>query len=161
MASVIDIRRASLNESTEDAEAIVRLLNEYAQIPVISGKALPDDVQQKIVPGLAAHPTSVVWLAWDGDTAVGVLIAIGGFSTFYARPTLNVHDCCITPSHQGKGIGTRLFLAAEEYAKKNEYAKLTLEVRRDNPGARRLYKKLGYAADHEEDETLFWEKKII
>jgi len=65
MTRAIDIRRVDLSNSTKDAEAIVRLLNEYAQIPVISGKPLPDDVQQKIVPGLAAHPTSVVWLAWD------------------------------------------------------------------------------------------------
>lgn len=160
MTSTIHIRRADLHNSVEDAQAIVKLLNEMALIPVISGRPLPDDVQQRIVPGLAAHPTSAVWLAWDGEVAVGVLVAIGGYSTFYAAPTLNIHDLCITSTHQGRGIGTSLLMAAEEYAKCNGCAKLTLETRRDNPSARRLYKKLGYAADHEDDETFFWEKKI-
>lgn len=160
MASAIDIKRADLHNSAKDAEAIVQLLNEMALIPVISGKPLPDDVKRRLVPGLAAHPTSAVWLAWDGEIAVGVLIAIGGYSTFYAAPTLNIHDLCITSTHQGRGIGTSLLMAAEAYAKENGCAKLTLETRRDNPGARRLYKKLGYAADHEDDETFFWEKKI-
>ena len=116
------------------------------------------------MPGLffimCTYIRSAAWLAWDGKVAVGVLIAIGGYSTFYAAPTLNIHDLCITSTHQGRGIGTSLLLAAEEYAKENGCAKLTLETRRDNPGARRLYKKLGYAADHEDDETFFWEKKI-
>ena len=155
----ITIRKVDY-DNRADGDSLVRLLDEYAQIPVISGRPLADDVRLMIVPGLAAHPTSVAWLAWDNETAVGVLIAIGGFSTFYAKPSLNIHDCCITPTYQGKGIGSSLFQTAEEYAKEQGCAKLTLEVRRDNPGARRLYKKLGYAKDHEEDETLFWEKKI-
>lgn len=127
---------------------------------VISGQPLPDSVRHEIVPGLAAHPTSAVWLAWDGDVAVGVLVAIGGYSTFHAKPVLNVHDVAITPEYQGRGIGSRLFKAAEEYAIENGCAKLTLEVRRDNPRARKLYKRLGYASDHEETATLSWEKKL-
>lgn len=150
-------------EKESDGQNIVRLLNEYSQDPVIYGKPLPDNIRRNIVPGLASHPTAVAWLAFCGESetaAVGVLIAIGGFSTFCAKPTLNIHDVCVTPAYQSKGIGTHLFQKAEQYAVQTGCAKLTLEVRRDNPGARRLYKKLGYAGDHEEDETLFWEKKI-
>ena len=86
MTTAIDIRRADLNNSAKDADAIVSLLNEMALIPVISGKPLPDDVKQRLVPGLAAHPTSAAWLAWDGDLAVGVLVAISGYSTLLRRP---------------------------------------------------------------------------
>ena len=165
-AQKIRVRKADF-ENDNDGNNIVRLLNEYSQLPVICGKPLPDDVQRNIVPGLASHPTAVAWLAFCGEEngteteAVGVLVAIGGFSTFLAKPTLNVHDACVTPAYQSKGVGTRLFRAAEQHAVQTGCAKLTLEVRRDNPGARRLYKKLGYARDHEEDETFFWEKKLV
>ena len=54
-------------ENENDGNEIVRLLNEYSQIPVICGKPLPDDVQRNLVAGLASHPTAVAWLAFACD----------------------------------------------------------------------------------------------
>eukprot|EP00568_Trieres_chinensis_P002615 CAMPEP_0183305042 /NCGR_PEP_ID=MMETSP0160_2-20130417/9918_1 /TAXON_ID=2839 ORGANISM="Odontella Sinensis, Strain Grunow 1884" /NCGR_SAMPLE_ID=MMETSP0160_2 /ASSEMBLY_ACC=CAM_ASM_000250 /LENGTH=75 /DNA_ID=CAMNT_0025468185 /DNA_START=45 /DNA_END=268 /DNA_ORIENTATION=- len=64
----IQIRRADFNDQG-DAESIVRLIDEYARIPVIGGAPLPDDVRRDLVPGLAAHPASVAWLARDAAAA--------------------------------------------------------------------------------------------
>jgi GNAT superfamily N-acetyltransferase len=46
---------------------------------------------------------------------------------------------------QGRGIGTALIHAAEDSARKLGHQRLTLAVGLDNPRARRLYERLGYA----------------
>jgi GNAT superfamily N-acetyltransferase len=45
----------------------------------------------------------------------------------------------------GQGIGTALIRAAEDTARKLGHERLVLGVGVDNPGARRLYERLGYA----------------
>jgi GNAT superfamily N-acetyltransferase len=46
---------------------------------------------------------------------------------------------------QRRGIGTALLLAGEETARRLGHRRLALGVALDNPGARRLYQRLGYA----------------
>jgi GNAT superfamily N-acetyltransferase len=45
---------------------------------------------------------------------------------------------------QGRGIGTAIIAAAEELARDWGYSAIGLGVGLDNPGARRLYERLGY-----------------
>ena len=47
---------------------------------------------------------------------------------------------------QGRGIGTALIGAAEATARQLGYVRIALGVGLDNPKARRLYERLGYAA---------------
>ena len=46
---------------------------------------------------------------------------------------------------QRRGIGTALVLAGEDTARRLGHRRLALGVGLDNPGARRLYQRLGYA----------------
>jgi ribosomal protein S18 acetylase RimI-like enzyme len=46
--------------------------------------------------------------------------------------------------YRGKGLGTRMMQAAEGDLIQRGYQLVTLNVNRDNPGARRLYERLGY-----------------
>jgi GNAT superfamily N-acetyltransferase len=46
---------------------------------------------------------------------------------------------------QGRGIGTALIRAAEDTARQLGYERIALGVGLDNPKARRLYERLGYA----------------
>jgi ribosomal protein S18 acetylase RimI-like enzyme len=46
---------------------------------------------------------------------------------------------------QRRGIGTMLIGAGEETARQLGHRRLALGVAVDNPGARRLYERLGYA----------------
>jgi ribosomal protein S18 acetylase RimI-like enzyme len=57
---------------------------------------------------------------------------------------LYIDTICIDPSFRGKGIGTKLFEYAEEVAKQNNSAKLSLNVEIEKEPAIRLYKRLGY-----------------
>jgi ribosomal protein S18 acetylase RimI-like enzyme len=86
-----------------------------------------------------------VFLAFDGDAAVGAAVCFVGFSTFAARPLMNIHDIGVLPGLRGRGIGGRMIAAIAAKARKLGFCKLTLEVRRDNLPARGLYRKAGFA----------------
>jgi ribosomal protein S18 acetylase RimI-like enzyme len=54
---------------------------------------------------------------------------------------------------QGVGIGTRLMQAAEDEIAGRGLRWSQLGVEKDNPGAHRLYERLGYVTFGEEDEV--------
>jgi ribosomal protein S18 acetylase RimI-like enzyme len=56
----------------------------------------------------------------------------------------------IKPAYRNKGIGTLMMEKAESDLRKRGYGTVTLNVGRENPGARRLYERLGYRVVAEE-----------
>jgi ribosomal protein S18 acetylase RimI-like enzyme len=137
------VRRADLN-SAADAQAIVMILDSYATDPRGGGKPLDDAVRGRLIPGLRAHPTTLVWLAFDGATPVGICVGFLGFSTFQAQRLLNIHDLAVVPGRRGAGTGRALLTAAETDAQALGCCKLTLEVQEDNDPARLLYDRFGF-----------------
>ena len=85
-----------------------------------------------------------------------------GFSTFAARPLLNIHDVHVLKEHQKRGIGRRLLEAAESEARRLGCCKLTLEVLENNHPAAALYEKLGFVGTYEPGGgiALFRQKKL-
>jgi ribosomal protein S18 acetylase RimI-like enzyme len=67
-----------------------------------------------------------------------------GYSTFQARPLLNIHDLAVLPGRRGRGTGRALLAAAEAQALAEGCCKLTLEVQDDNTPARQLYDRFGF-----------------
>ncbi len=124
--------------------AIVEVLNSYAADPLGGGEPLAQQVRDRLVPALRDHPTALVLLAFAEARAVGVAVCFFGFSTFQARPLLNIHDLAVIPECRGKGIGRALLSAAEAHALRRGCCKLTLEVQDDNRRARGLYESFGF-----------------
>lgn len=143
--------------------AIVDILDSYARDPMGGAEALPDSTKGDLVSRLEERPWVVTLLAlWGGEPA-GLLIAVEGFSTFLARPLLNLHDIAVHPSFRGRGIGTALIAKAESVGRERGCAKLTLEVLEGNTGAKALYERLGfrpYQLDPELGNAAFWHKAI-
>ncbi len=137
------IRPADLADA-RDAESIAILLNSYAVEPVGGGRPLPRDVQERLVPALRNIPNALVLLAFADDAAIGIAVCFVGFSTFRARPLLNIHDLAVLPQYRGKGAGRALLQAAEDYARRQGYCRLTLEVLESNSKARALYRHFGF-----------------
>ncbi len=142
-AHTMTVRRANLTDSA-DAAAVLQLIDAYARDPRGGGEPLPEDVRGRLVAGLAAHPTSRVWLAFEDNEAAGVCVGFIGYSTFNAQPLLNIHDLAVLPGLRGRGIGQALLAAAESSARAEGCCKLTLEVLEDNLPARRLYEHFGF-----------------
>jgi len=142
---MIEIIRARYNDPAH-AAALLDLLDAYARDPAGGGEPLSDFVRNKLITELAARPFVFSVLAFDGDTPVGLVNAIEGFSTFACRPLVNVHDVMVAPSHRGRGIAAQLFAGVEAIARERGACKLTLEVLDGNAPARALYRRLGFAA---------------
>ncbi len=137
------IAEADLAEP-HDAQGLVDVLDSYAADPVGGGEPLAADVRARLPASLREVPTALVLLAFDDDRAVGTAVCFFGFSTFRARPLLNVHDLAVLPQYRGRGVGRALLAAAEERAQRRGCCRLTLEVQDDNALARALYERFGF-----------------
>ena len=139
----IEIREADF-ENAADAGAIVAVLDSYASDPAGGGEPLSSEVRDRLVPALRDHPSTLVLLAWSDCEPQGLAICFYGFSTFQARPLLNVHDLAVVPGCRGRGIGRKLLTEAQRRARARGCCKLTLEVQDDNLTALGLYKSFGF-----------------
>lgn len=140
----LEIKPADLDDPQHQS-AVVDLLDAYARDPLGDGKPLPDDVKARLIPGLRAHPTTLILLAFLGDTPVGIAACFLGFSTFAAKPLLNIHDLAVLPGHRDLGVGRALLEAVEQKARELGCCKLTLEVLENNHKAYRTYRAAGFA----------------
>lgn len=149
-------------------EALVRgiidVLDSYAREPVGGQEPLATDVRERLLRELKTVDAAVILAALDDDARViGVAVCFRGYSTFNARPLLNIHDLAVLPEKRGHGVGTALLAAVERKARADGCCKLTLEVLDDNVGARRLYESAGFGdggPGDRETTTLFMQKPL-
>lgn len=131
-------------ESPDHQATVLSLVDAYSRDPMGDGAPLSAEVRERLIPALRRHPTTLVFLAYDGDAAVGVAVCFLGFSTFAARPLANIHDLAILPTHRGRGVGRGLIAAVEARARELGCCKLTLEVLDQNHRALRTYTSAGF-----------------
>jgi ribosomal protein S18 acetylase RimI-like enzyme len=60
------------------------------------------------------------------------------------RPYAYIYGFRVQPAYRNLGVGSRLLQTAEFDLAENGFCRVTLNVARDNPGARRLYERFGY-----------------
>lgn len=143
--------------------SLVDLLDEFSREPMGGGEPLSPFARNRLVPALREQPTYAGFLAFDGARAVGLVNAFFGFSTFAARPLLNVHDLVVHRDARRRGVARRLLDRVEELARERGCCKLTLEVFSGNAPARAAYDAAGFrvsALDPAMGEALFLEKKL-
>ncbi len=144
-----------------DAAELVGLLDMYARDPMGGSEALNEQVKARLCTDLASHPGAVSWIAYVDHKPAGLLNAFRGYSTFKARPLMNVHDIAVDPAHRGQGVGQALLDALEKHALEMGCCKLTLEVLSGNHVAQRSYQHFGfeqYALSAETGQALFMQK---
>ena len=126
------------------AQALVQLLDAYAQDPAGGGVPLTDFAKQHLVPALAARPQAFSVLAFADTQAVGLINCFEGFSTFACKPLINIHDVVVLASHRGQRVGEQMLALVAQIARARGACKLTLEVLQGNRSARRLYERVGF-----------------
>lgn len=140
----IEIVEADLKR-TEHQYAVIELIDAYAMDPMGNGKPLSAEVRRALIPALRRHPTTVIFLAYQGGNAIGIAVCFLGFSTFSAQPLINIHDLAVLAPHRGQGTARRLLEEVERKARDMGCCKLTLEVQENNHRARRVYEATGFA----------------
>ena len=126
------------------AQALVFLLDAYAQDPMGGGEALKPEASARLCNDLSRIEGAISFIAWLGDQPIGLINCFEGYSTFKAKPLLNVHDIAVLDGHRGQGVGQALLQAAEAHALTRGCCKLTLEVLSGNAPAMQSYKRFGF-----------------
>ena len=142
--SALQIKRVDYLDG-QDAQALVFLLDAYAQDPMGGGEALNPENAARLCSDMAHIAGAASFIAWLEAKPVGLINCFEGYSTFKAKPLLNVHDIAVLSGHRGQGVGQALLKAAEDYARARGCCKLTLEVLSGNAQALSSYKRFGFA----------------
>jgi GNAT superfamily N-acetyltransferase len=143
---------------TKQLRAVATLIDAYICDDMGGGDPLSPINRLRLVDGLNSHPTSIVLLAETRREYTGLLVAFENFSTFTARPMINIHDIIVLPEYRLQGIGRRLMETLVGLAEEKNCSRISLEVRKDNPAAQHLYRTLGFK---EADPEMFYWRKIL
>jgi len=150
----VEVVHADLDR-TDHADAIVELLEVLAQ-SADDTETLSAEVKQTLAARLAGISGAVILLATNGDAFVGLAVCLEGFSTFKARPLLNIHDLVVHPDWQGRGVARKLLARIEEEARSRGCCRLTLEVYAGNHRARDLYVRSGFKLGEPDSTAQFF-----
>ena len=160
--AAVDLKNGPISRAWLD------LLDHYAQDPMGGGEGLSEHARGHLVRELRVFPGfhgALAWLAADdgSETPVGLINCFTGFSTFAARPLLNIHDVVVHADYRGRGIGRALLVWAEQRARDLGCCKLTLEVLSNNTTALAAYDRAGFAPyvlDPAAGQALFLQKLL-
>ena len=72
------------------------------------------------------------------------LLLLLAFARRQRKGELSMDGIVVHPSMRGQGIGTRLLQTVFDFAQTNGFGSVRLEVVDTNPGARRLYERMGF-----------------
>ena len=158
----ITIKRADYTNPAH-AQDIIEMLNIYALDPMGGGQALGSHTKENLVSELSKRPYAFSILAYQQSMPVGLVNCFEGFSTFKAKPLINIHDLVVDSSIRGQGVSQKLLQEIENIACERGACKITLEVLSGNKAAQNAYIKFGfkgYELSPEKGHALFWEKSL-
>jgi GNAT superfamily N-acetyltransferase len=96
--------------------------------------------------------TGSMFLMIDDGTVIGMIVLTGEQEPEYMDVDWSdkegkaaiIHRAAVHPSLQGKGIGSKLFDFAEEYALKNGFSSIRIDTFSENPNMQRLIESKDY-----------------
>ncbi|MDG2050525.1 MAG: GNAT family N-acetyltransferase [Myxococcota bacterium] len=158
----MNIVKANLTDSHHQA-SLMEMVEAFSADFFGANRPLTTPVREELIDGLRAHPTTLVFLAFESASPIGMAICFRTFSTFAARPSINIHDFFVSEKARSRGISRELLEAVEAEARASGCCKLTLEVLAQNERARSIYHAAGFshaAADKSPGGTLFYTRSL-
>ena len=121
----------------------VMIRADMAPIMALERELFPEDAwtPEMFAAEFAQPPSRRLYLVAEGRNA---LIGYAGMM-FTAGRQADVVTLAVNPARWGEGTGTALLTSLIDEAGKRGYQEVLLEVRKDNPRARRLYLRHGFA----------------
>ena len=137
---------------------LIKLLNDYMNDPMGNNQPMDEALAPRIIAGLQAYSSYLGFFVLAGHQYAGLANCNQNFSTFKAKPLLNIHDFIVAPEFRTIGAGHFLMKGVLDFASRKGFCRVNLEVREDNHAAKSLYQKLGFC----ECEPLmhFWEREL-
>lgn len=136
----LTVRRALLS----DLGPLAMLFDRYRQF-----QGQPSDLSaaRRFLLDRFDHGDSVIFLAFDGETAVGFAQLYPSFSSVSLSRVFILNDLYVDESSRRKGAASKLMIALEELAWCLGATRVTLNVARDNATAQALYASRGWKQD--------------
>ena len=156
------IVRADL-EDRQHQTSLMEMVEAFSADPFGANRPLPEPAREGLIVGLREHPTTLVFLAFADEMPIGMAICFRSFSTFAARPVVNIHDFFVSEKARGRGVSRALLEAIEAEARALGCCKLTLEVLARNHRARSVYHAAGFVHASASDSpggTLFYSRRL-
>jgi len=154
-----NIRITACNHSLpEHKQAIINLIDAYIKDEMGEGIPLSENEQEALAEGLRTHPRAIVRFAESDGNFIGIVVAYEHFSTFTAKPMINIHDVFVLKAYRGRGVGRKLMEAIIHDAEIRGCSRISLEVRQDNIKAQKLYRSVGF--DETEPPMYYWRKYL-
>lgn len=135
---------------TSDAESIVKLFNKldsettYMLFEPGERKTTVEE-QENICKEFAASDNKVMFVVQNDSLIVGFIVGIGSLFNRNKHSLYTVVG--VEKEYWGKGMGTSLLTALEEWAQSNGYHRLELTVMESNETAKKLYLKCGFVEE--------------
>jgi ribosomal protein S18 acetylase RimI-like enzyme len=145
------------------ASVIVNLMNAYAMDKMGGGESLTESVKQTLVSELAKVRNAFTVLSLVDGKPAGLINCFMGFSTFKAKPLINIHDIVVISDYRGMQLSQLMLGKVEEIARVRNCCKLTLEVLQGNTIAQNSYVKFGFAnyvLYPAMGSAMFWQKTL-
>ncbi|QEG22497.1 GNAT family N-acetyltransferase [Mariniblastus fucicola] len=158
----VEIQNVDFNDS-EQSQQFLMLMDQYACDPMGGGKPLGPVVRDTLVEELQKQSSFNAAIAYVDGQPAGLVNYIEGFSTFAAKPLINIHDLAVHSDFRGRGLSHQLLAFVEKEAEKLGCCKLTLEVLAENLIAKNSYGKFGfepYQLSEAGGPAQFWQKKL-
>jgi ribosomal protein S18 acetylase RimI-like enzyme len=127
-----------------DVEALLPMIRE-----LFRDESIPWDIERTRVPlrHLLEHAElGQVLIAMRGDSACGYAIVTWGYDLEYEGRDAFLTELWVAPAERGRGLGARLLAGVEQRAQQLGAGAVHLQVRTDNPGAQRIYRRSGFVA---------------
>lgn len=139
-------------------QALIMLLDSYMRDPMGGGASMADGLGDKIIAGLLEIPTFRGFFLVENGNYIGYASCFKNFSTFAAKPLINIHDFVVLPTSRGKGYGQKFINLICDYALADGCCRVNLEVREDNPVAMNTYIATGFKPCT--PNMYFWERRF-
>jgi ribosomal protein S18 acetylase RimI-like enzyme len=143
---MFEIRPVDFSDA-DDRANFCELLNHYAMDPMGGGRSIEEFLLSQVCDDLMHWPGAFSFMGFDADVqgrAMGLINCFLTYSTFKAKPIMNIHDIVVREDVRGKGLGQALLFQAQELAQEKGCCKLTLEVLSGNALAIKAYQNFGF-----------------
>ncbi|WP_053228032.1 GNAT family N-acetyltransferase [Spirochaeta cellobiosiphila] len=150
-----NFRKIDFNNSKDQID-FLSLLEGYMLDPMGGLPVLTKEKKSRILADLSSMLHIKGFFSCHCSEPIGFILAFEVYSTFLGGKAYNIHDFYIHPDYRRLGNGSYLFEHFLIWAKDQDAVKISLEVRKDNLYAQKLYHKFGF--DKTNPEMLFYVK---
>jgi GNAT superfamily N-acetyltransferase len=136
--------------SAEDSEFILHLAERLIEFGDVPGRDRAQMIarDRSVLAAALTGGDSAVFVAVDDDgRSLGFIHLTTADDYYDARTTAHVADLVVAHEAAGRGVGAALMQRAEEWAREQGFAMLTLNVFTANRRAREFYARLGFAEE--------------